>query len=323
MVFKLPKKDFYSIDELSKEWDCSTADIEHLIYSQKTLRLAVKISNIRFLGGEQLSHIDKEDPECTCDLADYNSRRLRVDEESRENIYDRLCLADKNNKTICWMNGYDYNTIEVPENFDYEAFIYINNDFLPRLGHVCPIDYFGTDINQGVKKIADQESIENQNYQLTISDHITGGKILVCDTAEYFSGEKIIFKAVQTEWCEKKRCSLIFSYEAGIAFRKVNCAITAEEKDRFEQNYLITDPENKTKISFSLKERNSLLKLVLGMAIKKYNYDPNSSRNNATGTNSGSIHADLEKCGINIDKDTIRKYLNEAKELISMGEVSQ
>ena len=61
-------------------------------------------------------------------------------------------------------------------------------------------------------------------------------------------------------------------------------------------------------------ERGSLLKLVYGMAIKSYGYDPEKTKNPATGTNRGSIAADLEQLGLSIDDETIRKYLKEAEQ---------
>lgn len=58
---------------------------------------------------------------------------------------------------------------------------------------------------------------------------------------------------------------------------------------------------------------NSLLKIVLGMAIDAYKYDPDAQKNKATGANYGSIAASLEKIpGLKTEPDTIRKYLTEA-----------
>lgn len=55
-------------------------------------------------------------------------------------------------------------------------------------------------------------------------------------------------------------------------------------------------------------ERESLLRLVIGMAISGYKYDPKSSRNSATA----EISADLEKLGVGLDQDTVKKWLKEA-----------
>lgn len=64
-------------------------------------------------------------------------------------------------------------------------------------------------------------------------------------------------------------------------------------------------------------ERNSLLKLVLGMAISKYGYSLGSTRNTATGDNKQSISDDLLQLGLKLNSDTVRKYIKEAEEQFS------
>ena len=64
------------------------------------------------------------------------------------------------------------------------------------------------------------------------------------------------------------------------------------------------------------RERQSLLKLALGMAIKKYRYDPIATKNSATK----HIADDLRELSLSLEEDTIRKYLNEGKELL--GDIS-
>jgi hypothetical protein len=59
-------------------------------------------------------------------------------------------------------------------------------------------------------------------------------------------------------------------------------------------------------------ERNTLYKMILGMAMQKYGFNPESRRNTATGENHGSICADLEKAGLPVDADTIREHLKAA-----------
>jgi hypothetical protein len=66
----------------------------------------------------------------------------------------------------------------------------------------------------------------------------------------------------------------------------------------------------------SQSERTSMLKLIIGMAINAYDYDPDKTRNSATGYNSNGISAKLLTHGIEIGPDTVRKYLTEAKDLI-------
>jgi hypothetical protein len=60
------------------------------------------------------------------------------------------------------------------------------------------------------------------------------------------------------------------------------------------------------------RARTSLLKLVIGMAIKGYAHNPKASR---TGTAS-EIASDLRLIGLTLDEDTIRSYLAEGRELL-------
>ena len=60
------------------------------------------------------------------------------------------------------------------------------------------------------------------------------------------------------------------------------------------------------------KERESVLKLIIGMAIKGYSYDPNMSRSPTTK----EIADDLAKTGLTISEDTVRKWLKEGAELL-------
>lgn len=80
-----------------------------------------------------------------------------------------------------------------------------------------------------------------------------------------------------------------------------------------EQSLCEKDSTKKTADSITETERSSLLKLVLGMAVSAYSYDPISKRNAATGNNKGSIVADLERVGLAIDSGTVLKFVTEGK----------
>lgn len=60
--------------------------------------------------------------------------------------------------------------------------------------------------------------------------------------------------------------------------------------------------------SISTRERNTLLKLVIGMAVMGYRYNPAASKSNAPK----EIADDLVSLGIDVSDDTVRKYLKEA-----------
>ena len=58
------------------------------------------------------------------------------------------------------------------------------------------------------------------------------------------------------------------------------------------------------------RERNTLLKLIIGLVIAGYKHDPNAARSTTTA----AIRRDLETLGMTLDEDTIRKILREAAE---------
>lgn len=60
------------------------------------------------------------------------------------------------------------------------------------------------------------------------------------------------------------------------------------------------------------RERASMLKLIIGLAIRGYGYDIDSERSPATK----QICDDLDCLGISLDPDTIRKYLKEGRDIL-------
>lgn len=60
------------------------------------------------------------------------------------------------------------------------------------------------------------------------------------------------------------------------------------------------------------REKETLLKLVICMAMKGYTYNPNSERNSAIG----EIESDLKGLGIPVTDDTIRKWLQKAADTV-------
>jgi hypothetical protein len=62
---------------------------------------------------------------------------------------------------------------------------------------------------------------------------------------------------------------------------------------------------------FHPKERESVLTLIIAMATKNYNYNPNNLRNEAIKR----ITSHVNDVGLSIDEDTVRKWLKEAAEL--------
>lgn len=71
-----------------------------------------------------------------------------------------------------------------------------------------------------------------------------------------------------------------------------------------------------TKPNVSIRERETLLKLVISMAVKGYAYDPSGRKNSAIT----EIADDTALLGIPVSDDTVRKYLNAAKDLLARDE---
>ena len=67
------------------------------------------------------------------------------------------------------------------------------------------------------------------------------------------------------------------------------------------------------------KERESLLKLVIGMAVIGYVYDPSATKSDKPQ----EIADDLANLGLDLDVDTVRKYLRQGCELMPGGARSQ
>lgn len=61
-------------------------------------------------------------------------------------------------------------------------------------------------------------------------------------------------------------------------------------------------------VNLSTKERNALYKIILGMAIKGYGYDPEASKSDVPK----EIEGDLAQLNINLTAETIRNYLKKA-----------
>ena len=64
------------------------------------------------------------------------------------------------------------------------------------------------------------------------------------------------------------------------------------------------------------KERDSLLKLVIGMAVTGYKYDPGARKSFVPK----EISQDLDRLGVGLDPNTVRKWLKAASELLPPSE---
>lgn len=126
-------------------------------------------------------------------------------------------------------------------------------------------------------------------------------------------------KQQRKEYLEKKQ-SRDYSedfYPAGGLPEDSLLVVRTDALRQFEQRLSHGERKQNAEDLLSESERNSLLKLVFGMAVAAYQYDPGKNRNSATGENRGSIAADLSRLGLNLNADTVRKFIKEAEERFS------
>ncbi len=84
------------------------------------------------------------------------------------------------------------------------------------------------------------------------------------------------------------------------------------------EEQLVAIKQNDTpKTELKTRERDTLLKLVIGMAVEQYGYNPSSGRNDATA----NIQNDLALCGLSMHVDTILAKLREASDLLPPQDV--
>lgn len=77
---------------------------------------------------------------------------------------------------------------------------------------------------------------------------------------------------------------------------------------------LLTAPSEseRAKPDLGTRERETLLKLLIGMAVAAYKYSPDESRSHTPA----EIASDLQGLGISMTDDTVRKWLKEARDML-------
>jgi hypothetical protein len=91
-------------------------------------------------------------------------------------------------------------------------------------------------------------------------------------------------------------------------------ALTAERdavKAQLEQKHSEPSPE-KSRKPLNVRERETLLKLIISMAIGGYGHDPTAKRTDTAR----DIVGDLAKNELSLDEDTVRNWLKKAREVL-------
>ncbi|MCB1518919.1 MAG: hypothetical protein KDJ19_15060 [Hyphomicrobiaceae bacterium] len=91
------------------------------------------------------------------------------------------------------------------------------------------------------------------------------------------------------------------------------------EREKLMEELQKARTKSKPEKILGTKERDSLLKLVIGMAKGGYGFVPDATRSPIAG----EIASDLALAGIPLDEDTVRKYLVQAKQFLPQDEAEQ
>lgn len=107
---------------------------------------------------------------------------------------------------------------------------------------------------------------------------------------------------------------IVFKIERPIAFAEIfdQCVLMATELSRFTDTISTSAKGLGGEKILGTTERNTLLKMVIGMAIKGYSHDPAASKSTAIK----EISDDLASLEIALNPDTVRKYLKQATETV-------
>ena len=90
------------------------------------------------------------------------------------------------------------------------------------------------------------------------------------------------------------------------------CVLVVMATDLFDYQQSSEQPQSTLEKPLSTREKHSLFKLVIGMAMMGYKYDPTAKKNVAVA----DICDDLKKLEIRLDNDTVKKWLDEAAKTV-------
>ncbi len=127
---------------------------------------------------------------------------------------------------------------------------------------------------------------------------------------QYTKRERLVSRAILSLILQKRiKPEAFLEWADSISLsvpRELRQAIPKSLPVQPEEKLATMAPPNRQELKTS--ERNSLLKLILGMALEQYDYNPIAQRSTATT----QIQSDLAEHGITMSEDTVRKYLKEA-----------
>lgn len=173
------------------------------------------------------------------------------------------------------------------------------------LNRFTPADYRSSDLYCFPSQMYDYQ---NDRIDNEIRHGLTGFYYLIlpkrtgalrCDF-KYFAGTPCCFDDGDFCYLLETPVDIDHVLESGV--------VMADEVTRVEAKSNLKPGPDSVDKPLSTAERSTLLKLVIGMAMKGYSYDPEASKSPVPK----EIADDLAGLGIAITDDTVRKYLNQA-----------
>lgn len=154
---------------------------------------------------------------------------------------------------------------------------------------------------------SDEEQAGSEAAGRMIDKAITAGSLSQAD-----ADELLAFHASNREEFKreaKKRKGLDGFYPAPTLPRDAVFVVRTDALRAFHARAMELPPVDKP---LGTRERDTLLKLVIGMATSGYAYNPEDGRSSVPA----DIASDVEKLGLSMTDDTVRKWLKEAKALL-------
>jgi hypothetical protein len=156
-----------------------------------------------------------------------------------------------------------------------------------------------------------QESFDDNEFQDGSTAQLEAIKRKIQeDNIDGSLAEKLLntHKEMRKRYLEKRKANPRANdyYPAGGLPKDSVLVVRTDALREFEQS--INNESAKIEKPLTTRERDTLLKLLIGMAIKGYSYDSRASKSNVPK----EIQDDLATLGIDVSDDTVRKYLKQA-----------
>ena len=130
---------------------------------------------------------------------------------------------------------------------------------------------------------------------------------------EDLSGRAVNSGISLTGWRDLYEKQKALTEESRRQYEEFATAATSQiESLRDELTKLTAASSKREEKPLGARERESMLKMIIGLSCGVYGHIPDANRN----TTAAEISSDLAKIGLSLDQDTIRKYLREGGELI-------